>query len=581
MANKAFLLPVVVDDTRDDDENVPDKFRDVQWTRLPAGETQPAFAERVQRLLSGETSTQTRTGAASGTTHAIGARSSASGWSRRVLPVAATVVILGAVAYLAIDKSWIPKPPTASPAQRSVAPAAFAPPPHSIAVLPFVNISGDKDQEYFSDGLSEELLNDLARINELQVAARTSAFSFKGKDIDIGTIAHKLNVGAVLEGSVRRSGHTIRITAQLINAITGFHVWSETYDRDLSDVLRVQTEIAKAVTSALRISLLSDVAQKVELGGTQNPDAFDAYLLGYQKAFLSAGDQEKVLQDGIAALSEAIRLDPSFALAYAARSRALCDYANRLKTSTGIREALGKAEADARKSIALAPDLDESHLALALWYETGLLNFTLASDEYQRALALTPGNVHNLWRYSGFAAAMGESDAAIAAARRAIVLDPLHAVSYTRLADALYGARKYKEALAATKSALALLPGDTGLQSSLGYVYYALGDFPAARASCEMGPNRGCLAMTYHKLGQQVDAEKALASLMAERGETGAVAYTAVYAQWGDTAKALKWLNTAMRLRDSGLEVLKDPLFDPLRQEPRFQAAMRELKFPD
>ena len=170
---------------------------------------------------------------------------------------------LATLAYFVADKFWISKHLAAS--------TAFNPPPHSIAVLPFANMSGDKDQEYFSDGLTEELLNSLAEINELQVAARTSAFSFKGTNTDIGTIARKLNVGAVLEGSVRRSANTIRITAQLINAVTGFHLWSKTYDRDLGDVLKLQTEIATAVASALKVTLLGDVAAKVELGGTGNP----------------------------------------------------------------------------------------------------------------------------------------------------------------------------------------------------------------------------------------------------------------------------------------------------------------------
>jgi adenylate cyclase len=151
-------------------------------------------------------------------------------------------------------------------AQGAVA-SAFAPPPHSIAVLPFVNLSGDRKQEYFS----------LSEINELQVAARTSAFSFKGQDNDIGTIARKLNVGAVLEGSVRRSAHTFRITAQLINSVTGFHLWSKTYGRDLGDVLKRQTEIATAVASAMKVTRLGDVAAKIELGGTHKPAAFDAY----------------------------------------------------------------------------------------------------------------------------------------------------------------------------------------------------------------------------------------------------------------------------------------------------------------
>jgi TolB-like protein len=228
-----------------------------------------------------------------------------------VLLLILSVVGAGALAYLAIDKFWgakQPESPPTPPAAPANAAAAFAPPPHSIAVLPFVNMSGDKEQEYFSDGLTEELLNSLAEINELQVAARTSAFSFKGKDTDIGTIARKLNVGAVLEGSVRRSGNTVRITTQLINAVTGFRLWSHSYDRDLGDVLKLETEIANAVASALKVSLLGDVATKIELGGTRNPAAFDAYLRAlkdYQSIHDTGG-----LEAVIAVFTEAIRLDP-------------------------------------------------------------------------------------------------------------------------------------------------------------------------------------------------------------------------------------------------------------------------------
>ena len=204
-----FLIPVVVDGTRDQEAFVPDAFRAVQWTRLPGGETPPAFVERIKRLLSPELSPLS---AVAGATPVIREPMRATWRSKPVL--LAILVVFAALAYFVADKVWISKHLTPTP-------AAFAPPPHSIAVLPFVNLSGDKEQEYFSDGLTEELLNSLAEINELQVAARTSAFSFKGKDTDIGTIARKLNVGAVLEGSVRRSANTIRITAQLINARHG------------------------------------------------------------------------------------------------------------------------------------------------------------------------------------------------------------------------------------------------------------------------------------------------------------------------------------------------------------------------
>jgi TolB-like protein len=193
--------------------------------------------------------------------------------------------------------------------------AVFAPPGHSVAVLPFTNLSGDPKQEYFSDGVTEELTNSLSQIDGLKVTARTSSFFFKGKDTDIGTIARKLNVAAVLEGSVRRSGNQVRITAQLVNTVSGFHIWSHDYDGDLSNVLALQTDIATAVARELQAKLLRDVAPKIELGGTRNPDAFDAYLRG-MKAHSSNPDDAMELQIAIAANTEAIRLDPKYALAY-------------------------------------------------------------------------------------------------------------------------------------------------------------------------------------------------------------------------------------------------------------------------
>src|ERR1700756_1417728 len=255
----------------------------------------------------------------------------------RRLDRAIIAVLAVALAYFVVDKFWIskhlaaPQPPssaaqeTAGGAKAAPTPTtAFTPPPHSIAVLPFVNISGDKEQEYFSDGLTEELLNSLSRINELQVAARTSSFSFQGEHPDIATVAHKLNVASVLEGSVRRSANTVRITAQLVNGVTGFHLWSETYDRSLGDVLKLQTEIATAVASALRVTLLGDEAAKIQIGGTRNPAAFDAYLRA-TKAYWSVEtvqDQEAVIAD----YTETIRLDPDYALAYAGRSFVLAGY---------------------------------------------------------------------------------------------------------------------------------------------------------------------------------------------------------------------------------------------------------------
>lgn len=467
----------------------------------------------------------------------------------------------------------------------SPAPAAgsFNPPPHSIAVLPFVNMSGDKEQEYFSDGLSEELLNDLARINELQVAARTSAFSFKGKDTDVGTIARKLNVGTVLEGSVRRSAHKLRVTTQLINAVTGFHLWSETYDRDLGDVLKLQTEIASAVANALKVTLLRDVAGEMKVGGTRNPAAYDAYLRSASAYWQvsSASDNESVR----AGYQEAVRLDPNFALAYAEWSIALGAYAKLFAHGSAVGDFNRQARAPALKAVALAPELAEGHLALALVQQQSL-DFAGASDEFERAMTLAPGNARVLRDYGPFAVAMGRADAGVAAARRGVALDPLNVNSHGYLSEALRSARRYNEALAAYKDGLLLKPPDPSWPADGALIYYALGDFEKMRAECEsvgeaVKDLQDCLALAYHKLGRQADAETALTRFKAREGNAGAYTYATVYAQWGNTAKALEWLETALQLRNPKLiKVKTEPLLDPLRQEPRFHAIERELKFP-
>ena len=472
----------------------------------------------------------------------------------------------------------------APPQSLTSAPAvAFAPPPHSIAVLPFVNMSGDPSQEYFSDGLTEELLNSLSRINELQVAARTSSFSFQGEHPDIASVAHKLNVASVLEGSVRRSGHTVRVTAQLNNAMTGFHVWSQTYDRDLGDVLQLQTEIATAVAEALKVKLLGDVAERMELGGTRNPAAFDAYLRAASAYWqtVSARDNELVR----AGYQEALRLDPNFALAYADLSIALNAYASFFAHGPAADDFLRQARATALKAVALAPELAEGHLALALVQQNSL-DLAGASGEFERAVTLAPGNARVLRDYGDFAAMMGRTEAGIAAARRAVALDPLNSSSHGSLSTALWSARRYDEALAAYQNGRSLRPKDpTGPLEAL--IYYALGDFEKMRAVCEgvgeaLKDLQVCLPLAYHKLGRQADAETALSRFEALEGDAGAYDYATIYAQWGNTAKALEWLTTALRLRNGDLAYMKiDPLLDPLRNDPRFQAIERELKFPE
>ena len=591
---KPFLVPVVIDDTRERGASVPDKLHEVQWTRLPGGETPPEFVERVRRLVSPEpqnapTATVFTAGAAPAAPQAMREPVPASRQSKWSLPAITAAVVAGALVYFAIDRFWISKhpipQPTAPAAQASAVPTAFSPPPHSIAVLPFVNMSGDKEQEYFSDGLSEELLNDLARINELHVAARTSAFSFKGKDTDIGAIARKLNVGTVLEGSVRRSKNTVRITAQLIDTATGFHLWSQTYDRNLDDLLKLQADIAEAVASALKVKLLGDAVSEMKVGGTRNAAAYDAYLRSASAYWQVSSERDT--ESVRAGFQEAVHLDPNFALAYAGWSLALNAYADLFAQGPAVGDFYRQARAQALKAVSLAPELAEGHLALAIAYERSL-DFTRASDEFQRAMTLAPGNARVLRNYSAFAVSMGHTDAGIAAARRAKVLDPLNGNSHGFLSTDLRLARQYDEALAAYQDALVLLPNDLSLPPVGALVFYALGDFETMRTVCE-GDKQGdihdyqvCLALAYHKLGRQTDAASALARFKALRGDAGAYDCATIYAQWGDAREALGWLESALGLRDPQLISLKtEPLLDPLRKEARFQAIERELKFPN
>jgi TolB-like protein len=590
--DRAFLLPVVIDGTSDSEARVPEKFREVQWTRLPQGANTDAFVEHVHWLLSGELSREP-----SGTAP-VAARVSAgptipkpvaASWRSKAALLATIAIVVLALGYLVANRWVFSKHGTdvaavpGSAAQSSPA-TGFNPPPHSIAVLPFADMSEKKDQEYFSDGLTEELLNALSDINGLQVAARTSAFSFKGTNTDIATVARKLNVGAVLEGSVRRSSHTIRVTAQLINAVTGFHLWSKTYDRDSGDVLKLQTDIATSVANALQVTLLGDTASRIELGGTSNPAAFDAYLRGVKLLRLAAAITPMQCETPMQAFSDAIALDDKFALAYASRAFAIdeCSGNSRGWLQQPKEQA---ARADAERAIELAPGLAEGFLALSR-IEQNSLDFESADHACARALALGPGNVQVLYECSLLSAYLGHADAAISNARRAVALDPLNPLSHRALGDTLRYTRHYGDAIAAYQASIAADPehsADAGARR--GVTYFLAGDLPSALSSCEANPdtfrNEICRAVVYHRIGRHGDAAAVLASITKSSGDAAAYQYAEIFAQWGDHNTALDWLEKAVQLRDPGLVYTKtDPLLDPLRKEPRFQAIERQLKFP-
>lgn len=572
--NKAFIVPVCIDRTPDSGADVPESFLRVQWTRLPDGQTSTAFCDRVKLLLGGESAAEPQSGEAL-------ARPTLPKQTSHRWKIVATAGVL--VLLLGGWQAWRLMTPKAVLHVAATA-ATFAPPPHSIAVLPFVNMSGDKEQEYFSDGLTEELLNSLARINELQVAARTSTFSFKGKDTDIGTIARKLNVGAILEGSVRRSGHTVRVTAQLNNAITGYHLWSQTYDRDLGDVLKLQTDIATAVAGALKVKLMSDLAAKIELGGTHSAPALDAYLRGLRLARIA--DTTQRCDAAVYAFSEAIAADPKYALAYASRSLIRWDCAT-YYTADWLQQAVSNGvRSDAARAIDLAPGLVVGYVAMSN-LESGLLNFPAADAACARALSLAPSNDQALYYCTLLWASFGRTKAAIALANRGVALDPLNPRSYRAQADTLRLARHYEDSIAAYRRSIAADPGHGEYAyATLGISLYLAGQMPAALAACNMRPGyvRSLVskAIIYAKLRRRGDASAAMAEVMAQTGDGAAYQYAQIYAQWDDLKSALNWLDKARRLGDPGLIVLRtDALLDPLRKEPRFQAIERALRFPD
>jgi TolB-like protein/tetratricopeptide (TPR) repeat protein len=505
----------------------------------------------------------------------------------------AAVALLGAAVAIAIRFLGTghghggvadPVAPSATAVSLPAAPVAFAPPAHSVAVLPFLNMSGDPKQDYFSDGLSEELLNSLTSIRDLQVAARTSSFFFKGKEVDLSDIARKLNVGAVLEGSVRKDGSHVRITAQLINAVTGFHLWSHTYDRDLKEVLKLQTEIATAVTTALQATLLADAAATIELGGTQNPAAFDAYLRGKNS------DRDKPGRDtllaSIAAFDQAIRLDPGFAKAYASKALSENGFAEYYGMGPEIREHFGRARSAARRALELAPELGEAHSAYAKVLGDGFLDFAGALAEHERALGLSPNDSGVLLRAAWFFADIGRSDEAAAMARRGASLDQLNPRAYRTLAIVLDDAHRYRESIEAANRSLNLNPGDTRQAALRGIAFLQLGEVEAARQSCDTPPfdweSRMCLAIAYDRLHRRPEAEAQVSAMKTELGDASAYQYAEIYAQWGDIPRALDWIEAAYRLKDPGMVSLKvDEFFGPLRKEPRFQEIERGLKFPN
>jgi len=502
---------------------------------------------------------------------------------KRILLVAGTAVVTVALAALLADKFW---PSTRGSAQRPGAAANYVVSEKSIAVLPFTDMSEKKDQEYFSDGLSEELIDMLTKIPDLRVPARTSSFYFKGKSEDIPTIARRLMVAHVLEGSVRKSGDHLRVTAQLIRADSGFHIWSETYDRQLDDVFKLQDEIATAVVSALKLKLAAMPSAKDRQ--TSNPDAYDQYLIGRQ--LLSGGNWE-VDRSAAEAFQRAVDLDPNYALAWAGLAKAsfwadLSAWGLTESTAEHI-AALQNVRATADKAVALAPDLAAGYMTRGFTRSLGQYDYEGAGEDIRRALVLEPENSDALFTYAdAVLMPTGRLDEAATAVEKALKSDPLNAV-YWRLLGLLEVFRgDYRAARAALKRSLEINPLQSDTAAYVAYSFLLEGQPAIARRESERAAVEGYrqqgAALAEHDLGHATEAKQWLTDVIAKNGDAMSFQIAEIYAWWGDKDSAFQWLEKAHVVHDPGLTFAKsDPLLRSLRADPRYGAFLRTMKLSE
>jgi adenylate cyclase len=452
----------------------------------------------------------------------------------------------------------------------------------SIAVLPFVNMSADKADEYLSDGMTEELLNALTKVKQLRVPGRSSSFSFKGKtEEDIfRKVGRELHVNTVLEGSVRKAGDKLRVTAQLINVANGFHLWSETYDGDMKDILAFQSDVSKRVVEALRLQLGVEEARALAKRPTENAEAHRLYLLG---RYNFAKFTQEGWTNGVRAFEQALQLDPRFALAY-------CGLADIYGWAGGQimsgKEAWAKQMQLAQKALALDPDLAEAHLSMGTALQTSL-DFKGSEKELDRAVALNPNLALAYDEYGWTFACLGRFDEALANEKKALALDPLNTLLNTDLAWFYYLARRYNEATAQIRITLQLDPNNAFAHLVLGWcligqkkVAEAGLEFQKATTLDDLPWYKASLGYTSAVLGDRAKAAQILRELedLLKQRYVSPANVAAVYLGLGEKEKAFDWLEKAFADQDPVFWwITSDQLYDGIRNEPRFQELMKKL----
>src|ERR1700719_2349387 len=452
----------------------------------------------------------------------------------------------------------------------------------SIAVLPFVNMSADKNDEYLSDGMTEELINVLSKVPGLRVPGRTSCFAFKAKNEEdiFHKVGDQLHVGTVLEGSVRKAGDQLRVTAQLINVSDGYHLWSKDYDGDVKDILNFQSNVAEQVVQALRVQLGTEAARVLSKKPTENPEAHRLYLLG---RYEFAKYTQTGWNNAIRYYEEALKLDPNYALAYCGLAD---NYAYMGSVVMPEREAIAKEKEFAEKALALDPELAEAHMSHALVLVADY-DWRNGLKEFDRALELNPNLAFayelQAWTLNG----LGRFDEAIAKTRKAVELDPLNPFFQMSLSFYQYWGRRYDDAIPQARKTLAMDPNSAISHVLLGLSFLKKGDTAGAIAELQKSkaPDpgawyQGFLGYAYAISGERAKAEVALRELeqLAQRQYVSPTAFATIYLGLGQKEKCLDWLEKAYEQQDSACWYLKiDQIYDSVRNEPRFQALVTKI----
>jgi TolB-like protein len=573
---KAFLVPVVIDDTSERNASVPDKFRDVQWTHLQSGVTPPTFVERVMGLLSpdqGVPLAPPRPVAASPESRRV---VGAAWYSRSALLLIAAVVVIG-LGYFAVGKFVLSKrdvgvEQVSSQGAQSITPAQSGIPERSVAVLPFVDLSEKHDQEYFGDGMAEEILNLLVKIPELKVIGRTSSFAFKGRQADLPSIGRALGVAYIVEGSVRRSGERIRVTVQLVDARNGSHRWSNTFDGTPTDMIRFQDDIAVRVAHLLNMDLADPLLRRATV---KSPEAYEYYLRGTRELDTSDADGNDRARKYF---QKALLIDPHFSPAAVGIATAdLFDCVNVVHPEVSCPLALASAEA----ALKLDPRSADAYSVRAEVRTIFSWDWAGAAADVSKAADLGAG------KFSTFAAARlacakGDTARARRLYEEILTTDPFDSNAMVDLGFCveLYS-RNFEQAESWIRRGLEITPGFAGGLYALGLAQLMQGKLDEALASMkeeklEYGQASG-LALVYAAMGRKADSDAAL-NVMRQRNDYFPSDFARIYAFRGDLDRAQRYLESGYETRDPGLWSIKgDPLLKNLEGDPRYRALLRKM----